>query len=161
MNKFLANKLLITATALLVCLLPLSTLQAAEPSAVNEKLSAVHEKPATGYAESTPVYELRIYTVHPGKMPDMLARFKNHTRTFFERHGMENVGYWVPVEPKDTDKLYYILKHKSRAAATASWKAFGADPEWNKVRTESEAKGAIVKGVEATFMAATEFSALK
>jgi len=153
-NKYLANKLLITAAALLVCLLPLSTLQAAEPSAVSEKASSAQEKPA-------PVYELRIYTVHPGKMPDMLARFKNHTRAIFERHGMENVGYWVPVEAKDSDKLYYILKHKSREAAAASWKAFGADPEWNKVRTESEAKGAIVKGVEATFMAATEFSALK
>ena len=109
----------------------------------------------------TPVYELRIYTVHPGKMPDMLARFKNHTTKIFESHGMVNVGYWVPVEQKDSDKLYYILKHKSREAATASWKAFGADPAWTKVRTESEANGPIVKGVEVTFMTATEFSAIK
>ena len=159
MHKLLGNKFLVTATALLVCILPFATLQAAEPATVSEKFVA--EKSAPTYAELTPVYELRVYTVHPGKMPDMLARFKNHTRAIFERHGMENVGYWVLVEPKDNDKLYYILKHKSRAAATDSWKAFSADPEWNKVRTESEAKGAIVKGVEATFMAATEFSALK
>ncbi|RZA03439.1 MAG: NIPSNAP family protein, partial [Moraxellaceae bacterium] len=46
-------------------------------------------------AEPTSVYELRIYTTHPGKMPDLLARFKNHTCQIFERHGMVNVGYWV------------------------------------------------------------------
>ncbi len=120
-------------------------------------LSAVQVNAET----QAPVYELRIYTVHPGKMPDMLARFKNHTTKIFESHGMVNVGYWVPVEQKDSDKLYYILKHKSREAAAASWKAFGADPEWIKVRTESEAKAPIVKGVESTFMTATEFSAIK
>jgi hypothetical protein len=107
------------------------------------------------------VFELRIYTTHPDKMPDLLARFKNHTTKIFERHGMVNVGYWLPVEQKEGDKLYYFLKHKSRDAAAASWKAFSADPEWIKVRAESEAKGPIVKGVESTFMTATEFSAIK
>jgi len=111
--------------------------------------------------EQTPVYELRIYTAHPGKMPNLLARFKNHTLKIFERHGMLNVGYWVPVEQKDGDKLYYMLKHKSRAAAEASWKAFGEDPEWIKVRAESEANGAIVLAVESKFLTSTDFSALK
>lgn len=112
-------------------------------------------------AEESPVFELRVYTTHPGKMPDLLARFKNHTTKIFERHGMGNVGYWSPVEQKGGDKLYYILKHKSRAAAEASWKAFGADPEWVKVRAASEANGPIVAGVESTFLTSTEFSAIK
>lgn len=111
--------------------------------------------------ESTPVFELRIYTTHPGKMPDLLARFKNHTTKIFERHGMVNVGYWLPVEQKDGDKLYYILKHSSRAVAEASWKEFGADPEWIKVRAESEAKGPIVANVESKFLTSTDFSAIK
>jgi hypothetical protein len=42
-------------------------------------------------ADDTPVFELRVYTTHPGKMPDLLARFKNHTTKIFARHGMENV----------------------------------------------------------------------
>lgn len=112
-------------------------------------------------ADDTPVFELRVYTTPPGKMPNLLARFKNHTTKIFEHHGMENVGYWLPVEPKDGNTLYYILKHKSRAAAEASWKAFGADPEWIKVSTESEANGPIVSGVKSTFLTATDFSAIK
>lgn len=112
-------------------------------------------------ADDTPVFELRVYTAPPGKMPDLLSRFKNHTTKIFERHGMENVGYWLATEQKNGDKLYYILKHKSRAAAEASWKAFAADPEWIKVHTASEANGPIVTGVESTFLEATEFSAIK
>lgn len=113
-------------------------------------------------AEPDSVYELRIYTTHPGKMPDLLARFKNHTCKLFERHGMVNVGYWVPLEPQEksqeNNKLYYFLKHKSRAAAEASWKAFGADPKWNKVRTASEANGPIVQGVESLFLSSADYS---
>jgi len=112
-------------------------------------------------ADDSPVFELRVYTAPPGKMPELLARFENHTTRIFERHGMVNVGYWLPVEQKNGDKIYYILKHKSRAAAAASWKAFGADPEWIKVSTESEANGPIVSGVESTFLTATDFSAIK
>ena len=112
-------------------------------------------------ADDTPVFELLVYTAPPGKMPDLLKRFENHTIKIFERHGMVNVGYWLPIEQKDGDKIYYILKHKSRAAAAASWKAFGADPEWIKVSTESEANGPIVSGVESTFLTATDFSAIK
>ena len=112
-------------------------------------------------ADDSPVFELRIYTTHPGKMPNLLERFKNHTTKIFERHGMVNVGYWLPTEQKNGDKLYYILKYKSRAAADAAWKAFVADPEWKKVQSESEANGPIVAGVESIFMTATEFSAIK
>lgn len=111
--------------------------------------------------EDSPVFELRVYITHPGKMPDLLTRFENHTTKLFERHGMVNLGYWLPVEEKDGNKLYYILKYKSRAAAEAAWKAFGEDPEWIKVRTQSEANGPIVKAVESTFLTSTNFSAIK
>lgn len=111
-------------------------------------------------AEPTPapVYELRIYTTHPGKMPDLLARFRDHTCALFERHGMVNVGYWLPLEQKDGDKLYYVLKHGSREAAKDSWRAFGSDPEWKTVQKTSEANGKIVAGVESVFLAATDYS---
>jgi len=109
-------------------------------------------------ADPAPVYEFRIYYVHPGKMPDMLARFRDHTCKLFERHGMVNVGYWLPVDKADQDKLYYVLKHASRDAAKASWTAFGADPEWKTVREASEAAGKIVAKVDSVFLAATDYN---
>jgi hypothetical protein len=109
-------------------------------------------------ADTAPVYELRIYYTHPGKMPDMLARFRDHTCQLFEKHGMVNIGYWLPVEAKDQDKLYYVLQHASRDAAKASWTAFGADPVWKAARDASEAAGKIVVKVDSIFLAATDYN---
>jgi hypothetical protein len=109
-----------------------------------------------------PVYELRIYTTLEGKLPALLARFRDHTIKIFEKHGMENVGYWVPADPpKSQNTLYYILRHKSREAATASWAAFRNDPDWLKARKESEAAGKIVDRVESVFLSPADFSKLK
>jgi hypothetical protein len=105
-----------------------------------------------------PVYELRIYYTHPGKMPDLLKRFREHTCALFEKHGMENIIYGLPVEEKDQDKLYYILRHASRDAAKASWKAFVDDPAWHAVRDASEAAGKIVSKVDSTYLATTDYS---
>jgi hypothetical protein len=108
------------------------------------------------------VFELRIYTCHPGKLPDLLKRFREHTTQIFEKHGMTNIGYWVPKDaPKSETTLYYLLAYPSREAATASWKAFREDPEWQKVSKDSEANGKIVEKVESTFMDPTDFSKIK
>ncbi len=109
-----------------------------------------------------PVYELRTYTAVEGKLPAVIARFRDHTIKIFEKYGMENVGYWVPADPpKSQNTLYYMLKHKSREAATASWAAFRKDPDWLKAQKESEVNGKIVDKVESVFLSPTDFSKLK
>lgn len=113
---------------------------------------------ASAMAAAEPVYELRIYYTHPGKMPDLLKRFREHTCALFEKHGMVNIAYWLPVEAKDQDKLYYVLEHKSRAAAQASWKAFLDDPVWHAARDASELAGKIVIKVDSIFMEKTDYS---
>jgi hypothetical protein len=109
--------------------------------------------------EGTAVYELRVYTTYEGKLDDLLKRFREHTMALFERHSMKNVAYWTPTDaPLAGKTLVYILKHPSREAATANWKAFQDDPEWQQVRNKSEEPGKIVEKVDSTFMALTEFS---
>jgi hypothetical protein len=106
-----------------------------------------------------PVYELRTYTAADGKMNALLARFKDHTIRIFNRLHMESVGYWVSEDSPNT--LIYVLKHPSRAEADKNWAAFQADPEWVKVRTESEKDGRLATKVERVWMKATDFSKLK
>lgn len=106
--------------------------------------------------EDGPVYELRTYTCHPGKLPNLNARFKNHTMKIFEKHGIKNIMYWTPVDKEDT--LIYVISHKSRAAADKSWNAFKDDPDWKKAYKESIADGKIVMKVERQYMTATEYS---
>jgi hypothetical protein len=103
------------------------------------------------------VYEMRTYYAAPGKLDDLNKRFREHTLALFEKHGMENIGYWVPLENPD-NKLVYIIAHKSREAASASWKAFGADPDWKAAAKASEANGKLVSKAESRFMQSTDYS---
>jgi len=108
------------------------------------------------------IYELRTYTCEPGKLDALKARFRDHTVRIFNKHGMESIGYWVPVDPeRSSNTLIYILAHPSREAADKNWKEFADDPEWKKVQAESEANGKIVQKVERVWMDPTEFSKLK
>jgi hypothetical protein len=107
------------------------------------------------------VYELRVYKAHEGRLDDLLKRFREHTDKLFEKHGMKSLAYWTPVDaPAKGSTLIYILAHPSREAATANWKAFQDDPEWQKVRDQSEANGKLVDNVDSTFMELTDFSSV-
>jgi hypothetical protein len=115
------------------------------------------EKAAT--AQTSTVYELRVYHTFEGKLDDLLRRFRDHTMKLFEKHGIRNVAYWTPLdEPLKGRTLFYILAHPGREAATANWTAFREDPEWIGVRDKSEANGKIVEKVDSTFLTLTEFS---
>jgi NIPSNAP len=105
------------------------------------------------------IYELRVYTVYPERMEALKARFRNHTCDFFERHGMKNVGYWTNVIGGRTDQLVYIIGHDDLGARERSWAAFAADPDWLKVKADSEADGGpIVRYIENQILAPTDFS---
>ena len=118
---------------------------------------------ATGFAQMDKrVFEIRTYYTHPGKLDALNARFRNHTVKLFEKHGMTNVGYWLPTDPPQSENtLIYVLAHKDRDAAKKSWDAFRKDPDWLKVRTESEAQGPINTKIESVFLTPTDYSPLK
>jgi hypothetical protein len=99
-------------------------------------------------------FELRIYYTSAGRLDALLERFEDHTTKIFEKHGMENIGYWVPVDRPNT--LYYILAYPSKEARDKSWAAFSADPKWKKVQAKSEESGKIVDSVASVFMKATD-----
>ena len=104
-----------------------------------------------------PVYELRVYSAAEGRLDDLSARFRDHTLGFFEEHGMTNVGYWTPADPRD-ERLFYILAYPSLEARAASWEAFNADEDWRAVAQASNENGRLLTGVESTFMTLTEYS---
>ncbi|WP_129648093.1 NIPSNAP family protein [Peristeroidobacter agariperforans] len=118
--------------------------------------------PSRAEEHASRVFEIRTYTTAEGKLQDLHRRFREHTLKLFERHGMVNIAYWTPQDPKaSSNTLIYVLAHPSREAAAQNWAAFSADPEWKQVRAASEANGRIVIKVESTFVEATDYSALK
>jgi len=108
------------------------------------------------------VYELRMYHVNPGKMEALIARFGDHTDALFKRHNMKSIGYWRPEDAPNSENLFiYILEHPSREAAKKNWDAFQADPEWKRVKAESEVNGPLADHIDSYFVDPTSFSALK
>ncbi len=105
------------------------------------------------------IFELRTYTAVSGKLDNVVARFRDHTIKLFEKHGMQNIGYWVAKDQPDT--LIYVVAHNSRDAAKASWDNFRKDPNWIKARDASEANGKIVDKVASVYMDAVDFSKIK
>ncbi len=110
-------------------------------------------------AADSKVYELRIYTCHPGKLDALHRRFREHTLRIFGKHGMKNVIYLTPLDQEET--LVYLITHESREAADKNWDAFRNDDEWKKVYEESHRDGPLVKKVERQFLKATDYSPLK
>jgi hypothetical protein len=103
------------------------------------------------------LYEMRIYYAAPGRVDALLTRFRDHTCKLFEKHGIANIGYWVPADNKD-NKLVYIVAHKDMDSKNASWKGFIADPDWQKAYKESEKEGKLVDRIEVRFLRATDYS---
>jgi hypothetical protein len=114
-------------------------------------------------ARDSRCFELRTYTAAPGKLDALNARFRDHTCALFRKHGMEIVGFWMPTDKESGagNKLVYMLAHKSREAAKQSWNEFHNDPEWIKVRDESEVNGKLAEKIESVYLAATDYSPMK
>jgi hypothetical protein len=65
--------------------------------------------------------------------------------------------------PQPHDETVREARHDQHRllARQKSWDAFRNDPEWNRVRTESEASGKIVEKIDSVFLKATDYSRIK
>ena len=108
-------------------------------------------------------FEMRTYYAAEGKIDALNARFRNHTNKLFQKHGIEMVGYWQPVDDKNNKKgvLVYILAYPSREAREKSWKDFFADPDWQAAAKKSEENGKLVAKVESVYMTPTDYSPIR
>ena len=107
------------------------------------------------------IYEYRAYTVAPGRMDDLLSRFRDHTMTLFEKHGIKPVAFFTPIIAGTSNQLIFILEFKDLAHRESAFASFGADKEWQKVLEESHRNGVLVTSVENKILAPTDFSPLR
>lgn len=102
-------------------------------------------------------FELRTYYASEGKLDALHARFRDHTVGLFQKHGITNLFYWVPVENTD-NRLVYLLGYTDKESREMSWKKFLEDPEWQAAKAASETEGKLVAKVESLFLTPTNFS---
>lgn len=103
------------------------------------------------------VQELRVYQSMPGKLDALNARFANHTISLFEKHGIGNIGYWTD-DVGTSEQLIYMLGYPSLGDREKSWASFQADPEWQRVRAETEKDGVLTAKAVNTIIRPTPYS---
>ena len=100
-----------------------------------------------GYAQQKKVvgfFELRVYTAQPGKRDALAARFASRTAAVYARHGITNVGYWIPQQSDPelgisaADTFIYMRGYPSREERDKRLKAAHDDPEFGEVVTKQE-----------------------
>lgn len=111
----------------------------------NQLLATTAYSPAPKH--SGRIQELRVYHAMPGRLPEVNARFANHTLGFFEKHGIGVVGFWTEVYGV-SNRLVYLTSFDSLAEREKRWGSFVTDPAWAKVRAETEKNGPIVEYIE-------------
>ena len=107
------------------------------------------------------IYEYRVYEAGEGKLENIQSRFRDHTVKLLEKHGAKTIGYWTPEIGDYNDRLIYILAFESSQQRQKAWDDFRSDPEWHRVRDESEANGPIVARVMNTILKPTDYSPLQ
>ncbi|MGE0887054.1 MAG: NIPSNAP family protein [Blastocatellales bacterium] len=119
--------------------------------------------PSPSLVKDGKCYELRTYIAAPGKLEELHKRFRDHTIKLFKKHGMEVVGFWGPTDKEkgSENTLVYVMAYPSREARDKAWRAFVADPEWQKARTESEKNGKLTEKVDSVILSATDYSPVK
>jgi NIPSNAP protein len=89
-------------------------------------------------------YELRVYTAQPGKRDALAARFANRTAAIYARHGITNVGYWIPQQSdaelgiSAENTFIYMRGYPSKEERDKRLKAAHDDPEFAEVVVKQE-----------------------
>ena len=107
------------------------------------------------------IYEQRLYRAMPGRLPNLLARFQNHTLDLWERHGIRQAGFWTTLIGESNQDLCYMLAWESLEERERKWTAFLADPDWIKARADSEKDGPILANAASQILVPTAFSSVK
>ena len=107
------------------------------------------------------IHELRIYHCVPGRLPALLNRFDTITLKLWEKHGIQQAGFWTMLVGDSNQDLYYLLEWESLAEREEKWNKFAADPEWLEKRAETEKDGQIVVKVVNYMLQPTSFSSVK
>lgn len=100
-----------------------------------------------GYAQQQKAvgfYELRVYTAQPGKRDALAARFASRTAAIYARHGITNVGYWIPQQSAPElgisaeNTFIYMRGYPSKEDRDKRLTSAHDDPEFAEVVTRQE-----------------------
>lgn len=132
----------------------------------NALLRAFDVQPAIAVppAQSTPrIFELRVYESNNAKASrTKINMFNQGEAQIFRRLGFAPVFFGETIVGHNLPNLAYMLSYNDLADRDEKWKAFGADPEWRKLRSAPELSDAlIVSNISNAILRPLPFSQIK
>jgi hypothetical protein len=124
-------------------------------------VGAVRDPVQNNRGTMTKIYEMRVYRCLPGRLPNLLKRFENHTLKLWEKHGIRQAGFFTTLIGQSNQELTYFLMWESLVEREQKWTAFQNDPEWISTRAETEKDGQIVENIASQILTPTAFSSVK
>lgn len=93
--------------------------------------------PPAANPKSARIFELRTYE-SPNETAGRrkIGMFEDAEAAIFRRLGMAPVFFGQAIAGVDLPSLTYMLSFDDLASRERLWKAFGADPEWQKLRAQ-------------------------
>jgi hypothetical protein len=118
------------------------------------------EVPELAKAKKPRFFELRTYESHSKKAnKKKIEMFNVGEIAIFRRAGLTPVFFGETLIGAKLPNLTYLLVYEDMAAKDKSWGAFGADPEWKKLRsTPGFTDAEIVSNISNVFLRPTAYS---
>jgi hypothetical protein len=114
-------------------------------------------------AGKTHLFEMRTYESNTSlTLERKIKMFGDGEMGIFKRLGMNPVFFASTRFGKNVPNLSYMLAYDDLAHRESLWKAFGADPEWQKLRAQPGLSDAeIVSNISNTILRPTAYSQVK
>ena len=109
------------------------------------------------------VFELRRYESNNATtLARKIKMFESGEIAIFERLGMRPVFFAETIAGAQMPNLVYMLSYDDLASREKLWKAFGADPEWQKLRSmPGNSDAEIVSNISVTLLQPLPFSVVR
>ena len=109
------------------------------------------------------IFELRVYhSPTQWQLKALHERFSGAEVKIFHRCGIHPVLYSSTLAGPNMPNLTYLMPFATLADREKAWDAFGADPDWIKVRKESiDRSGQITNQISITLLRPTDYSPIQ
>jgi NIPSNAP len=121
------------------------------------------EPPPDDGKRAPKIFELRMYESNNGTtLARKIKMFNEGEAGIFKRLGMQPVFFAETMVGAKMPSLVYMLSYDDLAARDRLWKAFGSDPEWQKLRAQPGYSDAeIVSNISNTILRPLPFSDIR
>lgn len=121
------------------------------------------EPPPNDGKRAPKIFELRMYESNNGAtLARKIKMFNEGEAGIFKRLGMQPVFFAETIVGAKMPNLVYMLSYDDLAARDRLWKAFGSDPEWQKLRAQpGYADAEIVSNISNAILRPLPFSDIR